>query len=775
MSEVATFLDALVAALLRAGQYNKNDQVPPAAILWPDKECQWEPLLPELRERLPILTLGPYAPTERTGSAFWLRCMLARTLSDDVLPAEPVPIIYLPDISRAEIRAIEECPRSLQPLAELQYRGALWTHKNGRDWTVAGFLQSADGGLGIPISGDAATKEALIRALPKLAFVPVGKLKKDAPLKAAFFDELLNPDQVQRLLLWLDAPTEYLKRLTQAEWYSFCDLCRRHYGFHPVDDGALGAAGRLGSAKGAWEIVWNRYAENPEAYPNLPGLLRKVGPQQRTLFEERQPYWPQDTDAVEEELRTALLALRDSKPSDVRAALVSLESEHGPRRAWVWARLGHAPLAGALGHLADLANSTAKPLGGATVADIVNAYTQWGWRADAAVLDALAAVEDADTQDIAAVKAAILSIYTPWLETAAKALQDRVLTKLSSDYLSSTPLAADAGTCILFSDALRFDAGMKLAVGLEHQGLQCTVGWGLAALPTVTPTAKPAISPVANQMSGNDGRQLKPVVTQTGATSTAETLRKLLGAADFQILIGDELGDPSGHAWTELGAIDQFGHGHGWKIARHLQAELRTIERRIGALIAHGWQKVIVVTDHGWLMLPDGLPKVELQEHLTLLRKGRCAVLKEGADTDQHTVPWHWNKDVRVAVASGIACYEAGKEYEHGGISPQECIVPKLIVVKPYSGRNSKITITGVSWTGLRCSISTSGSGAGVTVDVRTKAGNSATSLTRAKPVEIQATSLLIEDEDQLGVAAFVVLVGADGTLLAQAQTTVGG
>ena len=159
----------------------------PAAILWPDKERQWEPLLPELRKRLPLLTLGPYAPAERMGPAYYLRCMIARTLPDDVLPADATPIIYLPGVSRQELRAIEECPKHLQPLAELQYRGVLWTHKNGRDWTVAGFLQNADDGLGVPVGADSATRDALLRALPVLARQPVGYLRKEAPLRAPFF------------------------------------------------------------------------------------------------------------------------------------------------------------------------------------------------------------------------------------------------------------------------------------------------------------------------------------------------------------------------------------------------------------------------------------------------------------------------------------------------------------------------------------------------------------------------------------------------------------
>lgn len=773
MNEPISMLDALVASLQRAASYNKNDQTPPAAILWPDKERQWEPLLPALRQRLPLLTLGPYAPTQRSGPASWLRCMIARTLQDEVLPAEAIPIIYLPEVSRAEMRAVEECPQALQPLAELQYRGVLWTHKNGRDWTVAGFLQSAEGGLGIAVSGDSTTKEAVKRSLLKLADEPVARLQKEAPLKAAFLDELLNPDQVRRLLLWLNDPTEYPKGLAQAEWYSFCDLCKRHYGFHPVDDGALAVAEHLGSAKGVWETVWNRYRENPEGYPNLPALLRKARPQQQTLFDERQPYWPQDTEAAEGELRAALLALATAKLADARTTIVRLEAEHGMRRSWIWTKLGLAPLAGAIGHLAALVAATQKTLGGATVAEIIAAYVDWGWQADAAVLDALAAVEAAE--DVAALKTAVVALYQHWLETAATALQATVFGNPTGNYAASPPLTAGNGTCILFSDALRFDAGMRLAAMLERRGLSCTVGWRLAALPTVTPTAKPALSPVARQMSGHAERALTPVVTETGAVSMVATLRKLLDAAGFQILTGDAPGDPNGKAWSELGAIDQYGHEHGWKIAHHLQAELRLLERRVDALLSNGWQKVVVVTDHDWLMLPNALPKVDLPQHLTVLRKGRCAVLNEGADSDQHTVPWHWNKEVRIAVASGIACYEAGKKYEHGGVSPQECIVPVITVSKPVPEHAPEIAVTGVTWTGLRCSVTLSGGGAGVTADIRTKAGNAATSLTTAKPTGAGTVSLLVTDDDQLGSAAFVVLLGADGALLTQTQTTVGG
>ena len=72
-----TFLDALATALLSAGEYNRHDQTPPGAILWPDKERLWAPLLPLLRGRLPLLTLGEYEPEARSGPAYWLKCAIA--------------------------------------------------------------------------------------------------------------------------------------------------------------------------------------------------------------------------------------------------------------------------------------------------------------------------------------------------------------------------------------------------------------------------------------------------------------------------------------------------------------------------------------------------------------------------------------------------------------------------------------------------------------------------------------------------------------------------
>jgi hypothetical protein len=341
LSESQNFLAAMVEAVRRASIYNKNDQIPPVVVLWPDEDRQWEALLPALREQLPLLTFDHerYAPAERRGPAYWLRCMLAGTLTGEGFPEKETPIIYMPGVGKADLRAVEECPRSLQPLAELQHRGVFWTQRNGRDWTIASFLQSRDGGLGIAVGADQATREAMLQALPRLALEPVSRLRQAAPLKAPFFYELLNPDAVRRLLLWLNAPAEYPQQISPAEWESFCHLCQQKYGFHPEEDGPVTAAQLLGKQKGEWPVVWQRFLEAPEAYPRLPDLLLQARPVQPSLFAEPSPYWPQDTQTSEAKLRESLKQLRDETAPAARIAIAELESAHGPRREWVWAKL----------------------------------------------------------------------------------------------------------------------------------------------------------------------------------------------------------------------------------------------------------------------------------------------------------------------------------------------------------------------------------------------------------------------------------------------------
>ena len=174
-----TLLEAVRGSLARAARYNPGDVVAPAAVLWTDADGQWRPVVERLRPLMPeLLTLGEYDPATRTGPAIWLRTVIepavrADKFPDLAWPSGTVPIIYMPGVSRQMLRAVEECPDALQPLVELQYRGTVWTQKNGKDWTIRAFLVNDEDGLGLDVAEDNLTLQAMQGALSQLAVTPV--------------------------------------------------------------------------------------------------------------------------------------------------------------------------------------------------------------------------------------------------------------------------------------------------------------------------------------------------------------------------------------------------------------------------------------------------------------------------------------------------------------------------------------------------------------------------------------------------------------------------
>ena len=530
-----TVLDHLVDALVQAGSYNRNDQSEPVAILWPDPQEQWASVTGALRQRLPLLTLGTYGPEEWTGPAYWIRCAVDGALTDIGLPAG-VPVVYLPRVARQDLRAVEQCPRALQPIAEVQYRGNWFTQRSGREWTPRAFLLSTE----LPVAGDHATTEALSRALTRLVQEPISRLRRLGVLDADDFDGLLAADPVRSLLQWIDDPEGFKGQVTDGEWAAFTRACRTRLGFDPATDGALTAAGRLGDREGEWSGVWTRYAEAATAYRNIPHRLRQARPQQLVMHTDS---WPQDNEDAEDDLRHAFVQLASDAPDQIRGELIALEERHGRRRESVWASLGATPLANSLLDLLQLASATRTPLTGQSVDEIGARYADGGWRADAATLKALASVQM--SADSRAVEGVVDALYRPWLDDAALAFQ-RLYDGNAREPVDRS--ADAAGTCVVFVDGMRLDVAHLLEEHLSGYG-EINITWQLAPVPTVTATGKPAASPVASQLGPGD--ELGTVVQATGRAVVQEVFTRLLTESGYQVLAPVDTGDPTGRAWTE--------------------------------------------------------------------------------------------------------------------------------------------------------------------------------------------------------------------------------
>ena len=754
--------------------YAPGDQVAPCAVLWADPDRLWADVVPVLLPLLPELyQLGGYDPQRRSGPALWLRCIEARLVGN--APEEGItPILYLPGVSREQLRAAEDCTAELAALVELQYRGALWLHVNGKEWTPYAYLVSKHGGLDLDVARDQATLDALAGALPTLLAEPLAQMR-GRRLDSEFFNAMVAPDATGLLLRWLSDPEGFKQRRSDAEWKAFCQQCKVEASFDPVKEGPLKAAGLLAARANQWGHVWRRFAESPANYPGIVEWLKRAAPKSPGMFDSAET-WPSINESEEQALKQALDTLADRPQDEVIKRLAELEDRHAERRRHSWQKLGLSPLATALAPLSQLAKLCSTTPGAPTPEAFAAAYASDGWRVDAAALAAMAASGAPEVHG--AVLGALRSVYLPWLDSTARHLQQLILANGQAVSRRHGLIEAVPGRLVVFADGLRMDVAQLLAERLGAVGIESTQDWEWSAIPSVTATAKPAASPVADAFHGGDpGDEFGARLTATGQLLTQSRFIDTLTARGWQCLGAGETGNPSGSAWTEAGTLDKRGHTEGWKLARSVEAEIQDLASRIRTLLQAGWTDVLVVTDHGWLLLPDGLPKVELKAFLTETRWSRCAALKTEVQTDAQAFKWHWNPTVMMASPPGAGSFRAGIEYAHGGVSLQEMVTP-VLHISATAGAGTAPRLLEAKWTGAKCRISVGGECAGMRVDIRTSQTDANTSLLTDKQArEITAdgkVTVFLENDADIGKQAETVLLDASAQVIHALPTTLG-
>jgi hypothetical protein len=762
-------IDASLGLALRS----PDGVAPPAALLWTDADGQWAPLIPTLQKALPQLyMLGAFAPEERRGPVIWLRCIVERSLPEVSPPEGVVPILYLPKVSRQDLRAAGDCPAALQPLIELQYRGAVWHQRNGRDWTVEAVLTSDDA-LGLDIARDTRTRDAMLRALPLLATEPVASLR-GRRLEADDFDRLAIGDPVRDLLTWLSDADGFRARCDAGRWATFRDVCLRQFGFDPDGDGTQTAADALLQGGGKWDEVWQRFCDAPRLYPGVSAALRQARP--KDLFSAAAPRRPGLNEEQEDKLRKALGAVVTLPHAEACTKIIVLDDEHKDRRGWVWAQLGESPYAVALEPLGRLAKAARTALGGATAEAMAADYATSGWRCDRAAMEALTTIKPGPQNGL--VTKVVRTLYEPWLDRSARRFQELLSAPGVDPTKLATAVNAERDTCVVFADGLRFDVGAMLQERLESEGLRVRMSHRIAPFPTVTATAKPVASPAHSACAGKpDAEDFAPAIAASGQTANASRLRDAMARAGVKILDADQSAmavGGEGGGWTETGKLDALGHSLDALLVRQIDPEIDALVDRIVSLLGSGWARVRVVTDHGWLLLPGGLPKVELSPHLVATKWARCAAVKGHSTPEVQTYPWYWNQVLRIASPPGIGAFMANAEYAHGGVSLQECVIPDMVVERGEEVISA--AITEISWRGMRCRVAVRTNALGLMVDLRLNWKQAASSIaaTAKELAKNGETSLAVSDDMHEGAAASVVVSDATGRVLDYKPTTVG-
>jgi hypothetical protein len=765
-----TVLASILQSLRIAASYNTHELAAPRVILWPDEERLWTQSIEPLLESYPALwSLGDYSPDQATGPAAWLRYQLETQGGKDV------PVLYLPGIGRSAFRSADQCPHQAKHLFALQFQGQFWTQKNGKDWTPLAFLLSADGGLGLDVAADHETKQAIQECLPALLDVEVKALRV-GKLEAGDFRAIVTKDPAQTLLRWMGNPDSIKLEMEKSgsEWTSFRAVCRDAYGLDLEKDGTITAADKLTSDMAAWALVWKRYREAPRAYPGVKELLEARSPV--SLFEEKE-YFPRVNRHEEARLETDLLGLSSAVTKDALATIKMLAAEHAPRATWVWATLGESPLALAIGHLQDLAEVVQASGNPSTWEALADYYATRGWKADRSVLRTLDAARSIAATK--AVTAAIRAVYLPWLEKFSILTQALAATYPTTGPQTCRTLPAEEGTVYLFADGLRLDLARGLEERLLTSGLGVEIAFNVAwsALPTVTATAKPPWMPLASKLGGPlEGVGFQAKEHSNGKALVHARFKQLVAELGILFLESHELGLPTGCAWTEFGSVDTYGHEQGAKLAWRVEEELTGLQQRIAELLQIGWTTVHVITDHGWLMLPGGLPKAELPQHLTASRWSRCAIPEPGAQHGYPMTAWFWDAAEAVVLAPGVSCFVSGVEYAHGGLTMQEALIPSLTVSAKETGGATSVVMTEMRWSGLRLNVVLEGA-QGLTIDLRRKVADAATSFAARPttgPADGQKTSLLVADDEALGVAAFLVVVDHTGQAIFKHPVIIG-
>ena len=756
---MTTPLDALITALRDAASYNAAAEAPPEAVLWCDENSEFLPLIPSLLDRMPeLFVYGTFNAAQRTGPAVWLRAAIVRAVDNIPIAEDATPVIYVPGVGRETLKAADDCPPLLQPLVWLTVAGNLFGHVNGKDWTLRGFLAAERGRLNLNIADDPATRAALSLAAVRFCSRPVDELRARR-WDADTLHALLAPDVEADMLDWMDGT--FTPDTDRSRFAAFASISGKELKFDPRKLSRQDAAKRLAQRKGRWASIWNRFAGST-GYNGVIQLLHAEEP--TDLLADKAPY-PKVNASEEKNLREALANLETKSRAEAAAKIASLETAHAWRRDTVWARRGDAPLARALGFLARV--SLAKSLPAHDAEALAEAYTADGADIDSAAMSALAAAPR--EIDRVAVSSALRAIYLPWLDDAANAMQD--LIRAGKVELAKPACVDPKVSTFLFVDGLRMDLAKELVQLLLGEGLAVNLSWCWSGFPTVTATCKPLVSPVGSLLSATRITSEMLPVTPEGKPATKAALYNLMNAEGWNT--EDALATQH-LLWSEVGRFDEEGHALGMRLAERLAAGLRDVADHVIDLARAG-RSLRIVTDHGWLLMPGGLPTAPLDPALVEPqgKRTRCALVKPGATPNYLQIPWTWNREIPIVTATGACSFYASQEYAHGGVSPQECILPIIDVAASPHAAHAAIVLA--RWEGLRLRIEVSGA-PDHRIDLRLGTETSGPSLIKGGRVldESGRTSVLVSDHYERKSACLVVLDDGDH-VLAHRTLIVGG
>jgi hypothetical protein len=281
------------------------------------------------------------------------------------------------------------------------------------------------------------------------------------------------------------------------------------------------------------------------------------------------------------------------------------------------------------------------------------------------------------------------------------------------------PLLKNGGNRVayLMVDALRYELGYELNKQLvEDADSQLSVAF--ATLPSITPVGMASLLPGAyDKLSVHlDEGKTKPLFDDKPVADVS------LRMGVFSAQYGDRFQEMPLKDFVKMAKkktissnvellvlrsteIDSYFENHPEDAPAMMQRELKQIRQAVNKLQTQGFQKVFIVTDHGFYMnnaqeagdvvsKPDTTWKVEHQR--ILLGNGNLDSHHYNLTAEQAGI----KTDItRFAGPRSLAPYRRGMLYYHGGLSIQECLVPVIeITLKQNSMKSTKIASVSLNY-----------------------------------------------------------------------------
>jgi hypothetical protein len=258
-------------------------------------------------------------------------------------------------------------------------------------------------------------------------------------------------------------------------------------------------------------------------------------------------------------------------------------------------------------------------------------------------------------------------------------------------------------TAYVLVDALRYELGLELLDALRNDHPEVDVTPAVASAPTITPVGMASLMPGAEfgiRLELTDHESLEVVVDGNRIRGVPERLA-LLRATHGEV-VDLTLSDVFESAETELGkriggaklvvlrsqeidAAFESGEMAAWSYVKSLRDLLA---RAVARLRAAGIERFVIAADHGFLILSREVGSsrvIQAPGGVGVLHR-RCWVGK-GGSAPEATVRVPLDQlgvqgGLDLVVPRGLAIFAAGgaRRFFHGGLSPQELIIPVIVV-----------------------------------------------------------------------------------------------